>query len=126
VRLSGLLGAADLDRLEDRFPGVDLAAVVVRLIPGQARAFLPSLQAIAIGRTIWMREPTDRSRLPALMAHELTHVGQWRQQGPLGFLTRYLSDYLRARLRGLGHAAAYRQIPAEEEARAAARGFTPD
>lgn len=51
-----------------------------------------------------------------LLHHELEHVRQYREQGFLRFLRRYLTDYLRLRLRGWGHDAAYRRIPAEVEA----------
>jgi hypothetical protein len=47
------------------------------------------------------------------MTHELEHVAQYREQGLIGFLARYLRDYLALRLRGHGHRAAYVRIPAE-------------
>ena len=126
MRLAALVGSADLARLADRFPGLDLDAVVVRTLPRPVRTAAPLVRAIAVGRTIWIDDPSKQDGLLALLAHELTHVVQWRRHGPIGFFTRYLSDYLHARLRGLSHAAAYRQIPAEEEARKTARSFTPD
>ena len=52
----------------------------------------------------------------ALLAHELVHVRQWRELGVVGFLVRYVGAYLRWRLRGYGHWAAYRRIPLEVEA----------
>ena len=51
-----------------------------------------------------------------LLAHEVVHVRQWRRLGPAGFLRRYLGSYLRWRLRGYGHWAAYLRIPQEVEA----------
>lgn len=51
-----------------------------------------------------------------LLRHELEHVRQYREQGFVGFLRRYVLDYLGLRLRGWGHDAAYRRIPAEIEA----------
>jgi hypothetical protein len=53
---------------------------------------------------------------PLLLAHEAEHVRQWRDRGHLGFLLWYLAGYGWGRLRGYGHAAAYRRIPAEIEA----------
>ena len=51
-----------------------------------------------------------------LLRHERVHVRQWREFGFVGFLTRYVGAYLRWRLRGYGHWAAYRRIPLEIEA----------
>jgi hypothetical protein len=59
--------------------------------------------------------------LNKLLAHELVHVDQWRRAGTIGFLSRYLSSYVRLRLRGYGHWASYRRIPFEVEARWATR-----
>ena len=49
------------------------------------------------------------------------HVEQWRRLGVPGFLTRYLAAYLRWRLAGYPHRAAYRRIPLEVEAEWVAR-----
>lgn len=56
-----------------------------------------------------------------LLAHELEHVRQWRELGVVGFLLWYLAAYLRWRLRGYPHKAAYRRIPAEVSAEWRAR-----
>lgn len=56
-----------------------------------------------------------------LLTHELEHVQQYRDLGFAGFMSRYLSAYLRLRLRGWGHQAAYRRIPAEVSAEWRAR-----
>ena len=56
-----------------------------------------------------------------LMRHEAVHVDQWRAFGVFGFLGRYVGPYLRWRLRGYGHWAAYRRIPIEVEAEWLAR-----
>lgn len=125
MRVQGLLSTADVRRLADRFPGLEVGVIRVRTIPAGAARLLPGIAGFTIGGTIWIRDPGEVD-LPALLAHELTHVRQWRKLGPVGFPVRYAVDYLRGRLRGLGHAAAYRAIPAEQEARETARGFTPD
>lgn len=75
----------------------------------------PGSSAITLGRWILIRR--DRLHDTALVHHELVHVRQWREQGLAEFLTAYLSGYVRGRLQGLGHWDAYRQIPAEVEAR---------
>ena len=51
-----------------------------------------------------------------LLNHEAVHVEQWRQYGLVGFLRRYIGDYLRGRAIGLPHYSAYRAIRFEREA----------
>jgi hypothetical protein len=51
-----------------------------------------------------------------LLSHEAVHVEQWRQHGTVGFLVRYLGDYIRGRAVGLPHHTAYRAIRFEREA----------
>jgi hypothetical protein len=51
-----------------------------------------------------------------LVRHESVHIEQWRRHGRIGFLTKYLSDYVRGRRAGLSHKEAYRAIPFEKEA----------
>lgn len=55
-----------------------------------------------------------------LLAHESTHLDQWRELGVVRFGLRYGWDYARGRMAGLPHHAAYRAISLEREARAAA------
>lgn len=62
----------------------------------------------------------DPRRRAALVVHELVHARQWRELGRAGFLRRYVAGYLRGRRAGLAHDAAYRAIPLEQEAEAAA------
>ena len=79
----------------------------------------PGANAITLGPLISVRRSAaDDSRL---MRHELVHVRQWRRLGVAGFLRRYVGAYLRQRLRGYGHWAAYRRIPLEIEAEWVAR-----
>ena len=70
--------------------------------------------AITLGRVVSVRRAAAGDAV--LLAHELVHVRQWRQLGVLGFLVRYVGAYLRWRVRGYGHWAAYRRIPLEVEA----------
>jgi hypothetical protein len=74
----------------------------------------PGAAAITIGRVISVRRGFAHQE--RLLRHELVHVEQWRRLGIAGFLARYLGGYLRWRLRGYGHWAAYRRIPLEVEA----------
>lgn len=70
--------------------------------------------AITVGRVISVRRASAGSE--RLLRHELVHVEQWRRHGWPGFTLRYLGAYLRWRLRGYPHRAAYRRIPFEIEA----------
>ena len=74
----------------------------------------PQAEAITLGKTISVRARSAEH--PALMAHELVHVRQFKELGPVRFVVRYVGSYLRFRLNGYGHMAAYRRIPLEVEA----------
>ena len=81
----------------------------------------PGSAAITIGSVISVRRRwADDARL---IRHEEEHVRQWRELGYVGFLRQYLGAYLRWRREGFGHVAAYRLIPLEVEAEAAADHF---
>ncbi len=75
--------------------------------------------------TIWSvisirREAADKAWL---LRHEEEHVRQWHALGAFGFLRQYLGAYVKGRVAGFGHRAAYRMIPLEVEAEDAARRF---
>ncbi len=74
----------------------------------------PQAAAITLGNVICVRQKYAGS--DALMAHELVHVRQFNELGWARFLVRYVRSYLRGRLSGYGHMAAYRRIPLEVEA----------
>ena len=69
----------------------------------------PGATATTLGPLILMRPRGVGD--PRLLRHELEHVRQWRE-----FARRYLGAYIRWRLRGYPHLAAYRRIPFEIEA----------
>jgi hypothetical protein len=73
----------------------------------------PGADAITLGSLIIVRRAAAGSE--SLLRHERVHVRQWREHGVVGFLRRYLGDYLRWRLRGYGHRAAYLRIGFEVE-----------
>lgn len=79
----------------------------------------PGAAAWTLGSLVIVR--TRHAERPLLMAHELEHVRQWRARGAVGFLGPYLGAYLRWRLRGYPHGAAYRRIPDEISAEWRAR-----
>jgi hypothetical protein len=80
---------------------------------------------MTLGRLVLIRPEAVGREL--LIRHELVHVRQWRERGVVGFLARYLAAYLRWRLLGYGHWAAYRRISLEVEADwEARRSFVDD
>jgi len=79
----------------------------------------PGADAWTLGSLVIVRKRASGSE--HLLAHELEHVRQYETLGFVGFLTRYLMSYLSWRLRGYGHAASYRRIPAEVSAEWRAR-----
>ena len=81
----------------------------------------PGADAITIGSVVSVRgRCADDARL---LRHEEEHVRQWRELGPVAFLRQYLGAYFHWRRQGFGHKAAYRLIPLEVEAEAAAERF---
>jgi len=83
----------------------------------------PGAAATTLGRLVMIRRRAAGN--VHLLRHELEHVRQWRELGVVGFLRRYLGAYLRWRLRGHPHWAAYRRIPLEIEAEWRARRPRP-
>lgn len=75
----------------------------------------PGVGAMTIGRFVFVRR--GREHDAGLLGHELVHVQQWREHGALRFVSRYLGEYLRNRLRGMRHWPAYAAISFEAEAR---------
>ena len=74
----------------------------------------PGAAAWTLGSLVIVRTAHAESSL--LLAHELEHVRQYRERGFVAFLVAYVRDYLGWRVRGYGHQAAYRRIPAEVSA----------
>ncbi len=75
----------------------------------------PGTAGMTLGRWVLIRRSHEHD--PALLAHEMVHVRQWRERGVIRFLAAYLAEYVRGRGRGLGHWDAYRAISFEAEAR---------
>lgn len=71
----------------------------------------PGADAWTLGSLVIVRRSHADSA--HLLRHELEHVAQYRELGVVGFLLRYVTDYLGLRLVGFGHDVAYRRIPAE-------------
>jgi hypothetical protein len=85
----------------------------VREIRGSRLARMLGVAAITLYPFALFR---DAQPGPELVNHERIHVAQVRTVGWLPFYAGYLGQYARGRLRGLGHAAAYRAIGYEAEA----------
>lgn len=69
--------------------------VVPWLRPLGSRLIMPNWLAITLGRWIVAWRPLDEAEL----AHELTHVRQWRENG-IRFIPRYLAESSRAKRAG--------------------------
>jgi muconolactone delta-isomerase len=111
-------GAFVVSRAGIDVPDVPLDGVAFRPMPSVLEWLIGNrASAITIRSTVFVRsdivEAVVAGGMPELAAHELVHVRQWREQGTVRFLWRYLSEYLRLRVFGLGHDAAYRRIGAE-------------
>lgn len=99
----------------------DGSGVTIKLMPRWMEAALGhSVDAVTIGNNIYVTE--DRHGLVLdgrdrqLLLHELVHVYQWRREGRVPFLFRYVCQYLRNRMIGLEHTVAYRAISYEAAA----------
>lgn len=77
----------------------------------------PGATGMTLGRFVLLVTDHDRSGRRELIAHELVHVRQFASHGTVGFLVRYVRDYVVALRRHRNHRAAYLAIPAEVEAR---------
>lgn len=70
---------------------------------------------------IYLSRQLEGDRMSDVLRHELIHVDQWRRLGVIGFLRRYLGEYVAGRRAGHTHADAYARISLESEARRATR-----
>ncbi len=80
------------------------------------RVLAPGAAGMAIGRHILVRKDDTTGR-SALIAHELVHAQQWADEGVVGFLGRYLNDYVRGLRKYRSHRSAYLDIGHERAAR---------
>jgi hypothetical protein len=92
-------------------PELDRARARIVIVP----LLTPGVAAMTVGRWILVRRGHERD--VGLIAHELVHVQQWREERSLPFLAQYVGEYLRLRARGLPHWPAYSAISFEVEAR---------
>jgi len=122
MKVATLIVAAglDLDRMRAEFHPVNLDRVQVLPIPGLFLKFWPeNVAAMTLGSRIFMKPSRlfgDPAGIKYLIIHELVHVRQWSEYGVFGFLRRYLGEYIRGRMQGLGHNTAYERNRLEVEA----------
>lgn len=120
-----LLGDADIPELRAVIAPVRPKTVSVRPAPAAMRlVWNPGTGAMTLGNQILVRPDllaTGGPKLEDLIVHELVHVRQWQNRGIVGFLGKYLRQYLMARIWGARHHIAYLSIDDEVEARRTAR-----
>ncbi|MEX2654024.1 MAG: DUF4157 domain-containing protein [Acidimicrobiia bacterium] len=103
-----LTGLVDFDRVDIR-PAPDW---MLRVWRGPVAAMTVMNRIFVHPR--WLSG--DEPNFGPLLVHELVHVRQWTEAGPVRFIVRYVNDYLRARLSGCDHDTSYRRIRYEVEA----------
>ncbi len=134
ITASDALSVAGIDVAEVRahLPSIDPYAVRIRPASPWFQLFWArGIAALATPWGIFVRPPVFE-RLCAggaplrdgpLVVHELTHLEQFHRLGPMRHIVQYVSDYLRGRIKRLGHWEAYRRVRLEVEARQIAARF---
>ena len=107
--------ALDTDEI-DRYEHLP-AAMLARVRLVRAPMLPPSVHGMTVGRWVLLRGDRIDRRVSMLIAHELVHVRQFAELGPVRFVASYLSQYLRNLIRFRSHRAAYAGISFEIEAR---------
>ena len=122
-------GAIDPAEVARVAPGVDTERLLVREArPWFERLVLRSSAAIAFPHVIYMHSKAyrlPRPQITRLVVHELIHVSQWRTDGNVRFVLRYLGDYFQGRRHRLTHTEAYHAIGYEISAREGADTVCP-
>jgi hypothetical protein len=83
----------------------------------------PAADGMTVGRFVFLRGERIQERSTTLLAHELVHVRQFAELGPVRFFNQYLGAYFTNLWKLRNHRAAYLAIPLEEEAREAASSW---
>lgn len=114
-------------RLARQLEGPELSAYdhISQLLTNKVRIvkvpWLPNgADGLTLANMILVKKFVDPEDFRELIAHELVHVRQWKEYGIVGFLFRYVRDYLKGLRNHRNHYQAYLDIPFEIEARAEA------
>lgn len=97
----------------DKKLAAKVLVIDIPMIPG-------GYSGMTLGRFICLADPQPTTGTSTLLAHELVHVQQFYEQGPLRFLWTYLRAFFGGLRTHRGWNQAYRNIPQEVEARSAA------
>jgi hypothetical protein len=123
VNAARALARAGLDTDDVRLALHPIRPESVNLYPASPlfrRLWGEGVSAMTLWRWVFV-EPEglsgDPGQLGRLAIHELLHLRQISELGLGRFLWKYSLDYLRGRLRRLGHHAAYEEIGLEREVR---------
>lgn len=125
MNAAGALARSGLDTDDVRLALHPIRPESINLYPASQllmSAWGEGVSAITLWRWVFVHPEVlngDPGRLGRLAIHELLHLRQIAELGLGGFLWRYSVDYLRGRLRRLGHHLAYEEIALEREAREA-------
>ena len=116
MSLSAARVANGLDAEDPRYDRVTVA-----IAPSWLQTiWIGDVRAMSLPRHIYVSEEwfdkVADGRAKKLLTHESVHIEQWGRHGRVGFLAKYLTDYVRGRAAGLAHADAYRAIGFEREA----------
>ena len=111
-RVGRSLNAAELDSYDvlPKYLARRVRIVRVARLPG-------GYDGMTLGSTILLAHDVDEQGNSPLLAHELVHVRQWAEQGPIGFSGRYLGSFARGLTSHRSWRQAYLSIEAETEAR---------
>lgn len=86
----------------------------------------PAADGMTLGKFVLLRGDQISKKTSTLLAHELVHVRQFAENGPIRFLSLYVGSYLKNLFRLRSHRQAYLNIPFEIEARAEAAAWKQD
>jgi len=96
----------------------------VRLI--RTNLLPPAADGMTLGRFVFLRGDHIENRKSTLLAHEMVHVRQFAELGPVRFFAQYLGAYFKNMWELRNHRQAYLNIPLEIEARKEAADWSRD
>ena len=107
-------------RAAGEFRGLDLNKIdIYEGLPENITQFaVIDVAGITLANSIYFAPGQYSANLDGieLVAHELTHIKQWRLKGQIGFVSAYLSEYRKNRKAGMSEVDAYANISFEKQA----------